>query len=154
MAVIAGGAVLTKNFVRRRFPQLAEDAHNDATRFAYGVIGFVYAFFVRFMVSALWSQINTEDGQARNEGAPALQLVRDLTVFEPPDRDRMWRALLDYKRAALTGWPITARGGQYPEPMLPCSISTSSTSMYNRATMPKRLSSLHLSATCKAELGA
>lgn len=113
--LVAGGAVLIQMIVRRRFPKLTQDAHNDATRFAYGVIGFVYAFFVGFMVSALWSQINNEDGQARREGAAAIQLARDLTVFDTADRDRIRLALLQYERAAVAEWPIAASGSDYPQ---------------------------------------
>ena len=46
IVVVAGGAVLILLFVRRRFPGLNGDEHNDATRFAFGVVGFVFAFFV------------------------------------------------------------------------------------------------------------
>jgi hypothetical protein len=111
LILIAGGGVLAQKVLRRRYPQLAGDAHNDATRFAFGVICFVYAFFVGFMASALWSQINTEDDQARTEGAAAVQLARDSTVFDKPDSDRIHQALLDYERAALTEWPTVANGG-------------------------------------------
>ncbi|ABL06605.1 DUF4239 domain-containing protein [Mycobacterium ulcerans] len=113
--LVAGGAVLIQMIVRRRFPKLIQDAHNDATRFAYGVIGFVYAFFVGFMVSALWSQINNEDSQARSEGAAAIQLARDLTVFDTADRDRIRLALLQYERAAVAEWHIAASGSDYPQ---------------------------------------
>ncbi len=112
---IAGGAVLTQILVRRRFPKLTEGAHNDPTRFAYGVVGFVYAFFVGFVVSAMWSQINTEDGQARNEAVAGIQLARDLTVFDKADGDRIRQALLEYERAAVSEWPVAASGHAYPE---------------------------------------
>jgi hypothetical protein len=107
VVLIAGGAVLTQKFVRRRFPKLAGDAHNDVTRFAYGVVGFV--------VSAMWNQINTEDGQARDEGVSGVQLARDLTVFDKADSERVRQALLDYERAAVAEWPVAAVGHAYPE---------------------------------------
>ena len=44
--LIAGGAALIQRYVRRRFPVIKGDAHNDVTKFTYGFIGFVYAFFV------------------------------------------------------------------------------------------------------------
>ncbi|OBA58822.1 hypothetical protein A5647_19685 [Mycobacterium sp. 1100029.7] len=112
VVLIAGGAVLAQKILRRRYPRLAGDAHNDATRFAFGVICFVYAFFVGFMASALWSQINAEDDQARTEGAAAIQLARDSTVFEKVDGDRIRQALLDYEHAALAEWPVVANGGR------------------------------------------
>jgi hypothetical protein len=111
VVVIAGGAVLIEKFVRRRYPQLSEDGHNDATRFAFGMVCLVYAFFVGFTASALWSQINGEDEQARTEGAAGVQLARDRTVFDPADSDRIRQALLDYERAALVEWPKAAAGG-------------------------------------------
>ncbi len=111
---IAGGAVLVRKFIRRKFPQLADGVHNDATRFAYGVVGFVYAFFIGFIVSGMWSQINTEDGQARDEGTAGIQLARDLTAFDQHDADRIRPALLDYERAALAEWPLAVRGYEYP----------------------------------------
>ncbi len=115
MVFIAGGAVLVQILVRRRFPKLVEDAHNDATRFVYGVVGFIYAFLVGFVVSAMWSQVAIEDGQARDEGVAGLQLTRDLVVFDKPDSDRLRQALLEYERTALAEWPVAARGEAYPE---------------------------------------
>ncbi|MGO9510698.1 MAG: hypothetical protein ACLPXZ_26475 [Mycobacterium sp.] len=116
MVLIVGGAVLLQKILRSRYPRFAGDAHNDATRFAFGAICFVYAFFVGFMASALWSQINTEDDQVRNEAAAGVQLARDRSVFDAPDSDRIRQTLLDYHRAALAEWPIVANGGQaYPE---------------------------------------
>lgn len=111
LILIAGGAVLLQTLLRRRFPRLSGDTHNDATRFAFGVICFVYAFFIGFMASALWSQINAEDEQARNEGAAGVQLARDRTVFDSADSDRIREALLAYERAALAEWPMVANGG-------------------------------------------
>ncbi|OBH43191.1 DUF4239 domain-containing protein [Mycobacterium mantenii] len=110
LVIVAGGAVLAQIIVRRRYPGLAADAHNDATRFAFGVICLVYAFFVGFMASGLWSQINAEDEQVRTEGAAAVQLARDSTVFDKPDSDRIRQALLEYEHAALAEWPVVADG--------------------------------------------
>ena len=73
IVVVAGGAVLIQLFVRRRFPGLRSDEHNDATRFAFGVVGFVFAFFVGFVVSAMWGQINNADGKTRIEGAAGVR---------------------------------------------------------------------------------
>jgi hypothetical protein len=113
--VIAGGAVLIQRFIRRRFPQLTQDAHNDVTKFAYGVIGFVYAFFVGFVVSAMWGQIGNADAQARIEGAAGVQLANDQTVFDKADRDRLRQSLLDFENAAVIEWPVAASGQSYPE---------------------------------------
>jgi hypothetical protein len=113
--VIAGGAVLIQRFVRRRFPRLTQDAHNDVTKFAYGVIGFVYAFFVGFVVSAMWGQIGNADAKARIEGAAGVQLAKDLNVFEQADRDRLRQSLVDFQNAAVIEWPRAASGQSYPE---------------------------------------
>ena len=113
--VVAGGAVLVQLIVRRRFPGLRKDEHNDPMRFAFGVVGFVFAFFVGFVVSAMWGQINSADGKSRIEGATAVQMARDLTFFDKPDSDRLRQSMLDYERAALAEWPIAASGGSYPE---------------------------------------
>jgi Protein of unknown function (DUF4239) len=115
IVVVAGGAVLILLFVRRRFPGLNGDEHNDATRFAFGVVGFVFAFFVGFVVSAMWGQINGADGKSRIEGAAGVQLARDVPVFDKADSDRIRQSLLDYGRAAVTEWPVAASGGSYPE---------------------------------------
>jgi hypothetical protein len=109
--VLAGGAVLIQRFVRRRFPRLTQDAHNDVTKFAYGVIGFVYAFFIGFVVSAMWGQIGNADAKARIEGAAGVQLAKDLTVFEQADRGRVRQSLVDFANAAVIEWPL-ATGGQ------------------------------------------
>lgn len=115
IVVVAGGAVLIQLFVRRRFPGLRRDEHNDATRFAFGVVGFVFAFFVGFVVSAMWGQIGNADSKARIEGAAGVQLARDLTVFDKADSDRIRQSLLEYERAAVTEWPVAASGGSFPE---------------------------------------
>ena len=111
VVLIAGGSMLALKVLRRRNPQRAGDGHNDATRFVFGLICLVYAFFFGFMASALWSQINTEDEQARTEGAAAVQLARDSTVLDKAGSDRIRAALLDYERAALAEWPVVANGG-------------------------------------------
>lgn len=112
--LIAGGAVLLQRFVRGRFPHLAGEDHNDVTRFAYGVIGFAYAFFIGFVVSAMWGHINTADTNARAEGAVALQLVTDTAVFAEADGERLRAQLLSYGRAALSEWQ-EAGGHKTPE---------------------------------------
>ena len=82
ISLVAGGAVLIQRYVRRRFPDLKGDAHNDATKFTYGFIGFVYAFFVGFVVSSMRGQNNAADANARAEGAAAVQMARDAVVFD------------------------------------------------------------------------
>ena len=111
----AGGAVLALMYVRHRLPGVRGDERSEVTQFSFMLVGFVYAFFIGFVVSAMWSQINTEDGQARNEGAAGVQLARDLTVFDKADSDRIRESLLDYERAAVTEWPLAARGQSFPE---------------------------------------
>ncbi|MCV7430767.1 bestrophin-like domain [Mycolicibacterium bacteremicum] len=103
--LIAGGAVLLQRTVRRRFPHLQGEDHNDVTRFTYGVIGFVYAFFIGFVVSSMWGHINTADANARAEGAAAVQLARDAAAFADDDAARVRAALTAYGRAALAEWP-------------------------------------------------
>jgi hypothetical protein len=104
IALIAGGALLLLTYVRRRFPVLKEDAHNDATKFTYGFIGFVYAFFIGFVVSSMWGQNNAADGNARAEGAAAAQMARDAVVFDTADKGRIRQSLLAYEHAAITEW--------------------------------------------------
>jgi hypothetical protein len=104
IAVIAGGAILMRRFLRRRYPALARDEHNDITKFTYGFIGFVYAFFIGFVVSAMWGQINTADGNARNEGAAAVQIATNSAVFDAPDRERVRQSLLAYEHSAVDEW--------------------------------------------------
>ncbi len=113
--VVVGAAVLLQLYVRRRFPTLRGEEHNDVTRFAFGVVGFVFAFFIGFVVSAMWGQINAADDRARVEGAAGVQLARDLTVFDKPDSDRIRQSLLDYERAAIAEWGEAASGRSYPE---------------------------------------
>jgi Protein of unknown function (DUF4239) len=115
IVLVAGGAVLIQSYVRHRFPGLKGDQHNDATKFAFGVVGFVFAFFVGFVVSAMWGQINSADGKSRTEGAAGVQLARDLTVFDKADSDRIRQSLLEYERAALAEWPVAARGRSFDE---------------------------------------
>lgn len=104
VVLVAGGAVLIQRTVRRRFPALAAGDHNDVTKFTYGFIGFVYAFFIGFVVSSIWSQINAADGAARAEGAAAVQMARDATVFDTADAARARESLLAYELAAIAEW--------------------------------------------------
>ncbi len=110
IVLIAGGAVLIQTYFRRRFPVLTGDEHNDVIKFTYGFIGFVYAFFIGFVVSAMWGQINAADGEARAEGAAAVQMARDAVVFDTADRDRIRRSLLTYEQAAIAEWPRAGAG--------------------------------------------
>jgi hypothetical protein len=105
IVVIAGGAALIQWYVRRRFPALKGDEHNDGTKFTYGFIGFFYAFFIGFVVNSMWGQNNAADGYARAEGAAAVQMARDAAVFDAPDRDRIRTSLLRYEQAAIAEWP-------------------------------------------------
>lgn len=111
----AGGAVLLQMVVRRKFPNLKGEEHNDVIRFAFGVIGFVFAFFIGFVVSAMWGQINDADGRARTEGAAGVQLARDTNVFDGADRDRIRDSLLKYEQAAIAEWNEAASGRSFPE---------------------------------------
>jgi Protein of unknown function (DUF4239) len=115
IVVVAGAAVLIQLLIRRRFPPSRNDEYNDATKFAFGVVGFVFAFFVGFVVSAMWGQINNADGKARMEGSAGVQMARDVAVFEKADGDRIRQSLLEYERAATAEWPVAANGGSYPE---------------------------------------
>jgi hypothetical protein len=73
VAVTTGLAMAVQIFVRRRYPKLRGEEHNDVTKFAFGVVGFVFAFFIGFVVSAMWGQINDADGRARTEGAAGVE---------------------------------------------------------------------------------
>jgi hypothetical protein len=115
IVVVAGGSVLIQTLVRRKFPSLKGEEHNDVIRFAFGVVGFVFAFFLGFVVSAMWGQIGDADARSRTEGAAGVQLARNASVFDQPDRDRIRTALLDYHQAALVEWNENAKGAAYPE---------------------------------------
>ena len=114
IVVVAGGAVLIQTFVRRKFPSLKGEEHNDVIKFAFGVIGFVFAFFLGFVVSAMWGQIGDADGRARSEGAAGVQLARNAMVFDQPASDGIRKALLEYEQAALVEWKENSKGGSYP----------------------------------------
>ena len=115
IAVVTGGAIAVQIFVRRRYPNLRTEEHNDVTKFAFGVVGFVFAFFIGFVVSAMWGQINDADGRARTEGAAAVELARSYHVFDQPERDRIRQSLIDYESAAVTEWNEAASGRHFPE---------------------------------------
>ncbi|AKK29198.1 DUF4239 domain-containing protein [Mycobacterium sp. EPa45] len=102
--VVAGGGILLVAGVRRRFPALTRDEHNDVTKFTYSFIGFIYAFFIGFIVSSMWGQINAADANARAEGAAALEMARGASAFDSADGDRIRQGLLSYERAAITEW--------------------------------------------------
>lgn len=108
--LITGGALVLQMLLRRRFAWLRGDEHNDVAKFTYGVIGFVYAFFFGFMVSAMWGQISAADAQARIEGAAGVQLARDAEVFGQSDAARIRASLLEYEKAAIVEWPKAVTG--------------------------------------------
>ncbi|MDQ1531437.1 MAG: hypothetical protein QOE37_1542 [Microbacteriaceae bacterium] len=111
---VTGLSVLVQIFVRRRFPGLAGEQHNDVLRIAAGVIVLVFTFFIGFVVSARWSEISAADGRARAEGASGVQLANRLHVFGEPDSERIRVALLQYEEAAVIEWDVAASGGSYP----------------------------------------
>lgn len=111
---VAGLSVLVQILVRRRFPGLAGEQHNDVLRFAAGVIVLVFTFFIAFVVSARWSEINDADERARAEGAAGVQLADRLQFFAEPDSERIRAALLQYEEAAVIEWDVAASGGSYP----------------------------------------
>ena len=115
VAGTAGTAILAQAVVRRRFPGLRGDEHNDVTKFAFGVVGFVFAFFIGFVVSAMWGQISHADTLVRTEGTAGAQLARDSHIFDQPDQDRIRQSLLDYERAAITEWDEINEGRPSPE---------------------------------------
>ncbi|KDE98921.1 hypothetical protein Y900_008145 [Mycolicibacterium aromaticivorans JS19b1 = JCM 16368] len=104
IVVIAGGAMLIARVIRRRFPALTRDEHNDVTKFTYTFIGFIYAFLIGFMSSSMWGQISAADANARAEGAAAIEMARDLVAFDKSDADRLRRSLLDYEKSAIAEW--------------------------------------------------
>lgn len=110
IVVVVGTAIATQAYLRRRFPKLTSDAHNDVTKFAFGVVAFVFAFFLGFLTSNLWGQISAADGKVRGEGAAGVQLARDSTAFDKADGDRVRQRMLDYGRAAEAEWPLAAEG--------------------------------------------
>ena len=115
IVIISGGSVLIAVLLRKRFPRLTQDEHNDSLKFGYGVIGFVYAFFIGFVVSAMWGQVNDADAVVRTEGMSGVQLARDSSVFDAADTGRIRQALLGYERAIEAEWPLAARGRSMPE---------------------------------------
>jgi hypothetical protein len=115
IVVVAGGAVHIQRYVRHRFPVLTSDAHNDVTKFTYGFIGFVYAFFIGFVVSSMWGQINVADANIHAEAAAAVQMASDSTLFEKADGDRVRQSLLAYERAAVAEWDTLGEVASSPE---------------------------------------
>jgi len=114
--LIVGLSIAVRSLVRRRFPQLSGETHNDVTKFAFGVVAFVFAFFMSFLASSLWDQISGLGGTDEGvliEGATGVQLARDSTVFDTADRDRIRQSLLDYGHAAEAEWPLAA-GKRWP----------------------------------------
>jgi len=111
---VVGVSIAVQAFVRHRFPTLNGGEHNDVTKFVFGVVSFVFAFFIGFLVSNLWGQISTADALARGEGTAGVQLARDSTVFDKADGDRIQQSLLDYELAAEAEWPLAATGRSSP----------------------------------------
>lgn len=113
IVLVAGGAMLLVTVIRRRFPALTRDEHNDVTKFTYGFIGFIYAFFIGFVVSSMWGQDNAADANARAEGAAAVEMARNLDAFPKADSDHIRQSLLAYEQAAIAEWD-DGRGSRTP----------------------------------------
>ena len=107
----------------------------------------MYAFFVGFVVSAMWGQIGNADSKARIEGAAAVQLANDLTVFDKADGDRVRQSLVDFENAALMEWPLAASGQSYPEADSALRRLYTAYTQSSRRTRFKRQSSVLLSQT-------
>lgn len=115
IVLIVGCSLLALKFVRRRFPGLRGDERSEVTQFAFMFVGFVYAFFVGFVVSSTWGQFNSADDEMRAEAATGVQMAMDLTVFDKSDSDRIRQSLLEYENAAVAEWPLAASGDSLPE---------------------------------------
>ncbi len=102
--LVVGGALLIQMWIRRRFPALRRDEHNDVTAFTNGFVKLVYAFFIGFLVSSMWGQINTADDATHAEGTAAAQMAQDAALFDTPDRERVRHSLLAYEQAAIAEW--------------------------------------------------
>ncbi|MBO0675880.1 DUF4239 domain-containing protein [Mycolicibacterium sp. S2-37] len=109
VVIVAGGGVLVQTYVRRRFTALTGDEHKDVTKFTYSFIGFIYAFFIGFVVSSMWGAINSADTDARSEGATAVQMATAAEFFTPADTERIRSALRAYESAAIAEWSETTR---------------------------------------------
>ena len=104
-----------KILVRRQFPKLKGDSHNDVTRFAFGVIGFVYAFFIGFSPTRCGVRSTAPTPRRQPRDRPRCQLAKNLTAFDKADSDRIRQSLLEYEHAAAIEWILVARGQSYPE---------------------------------------
>ena len=104
IVAIAGGAILLTKGVRRQFPALTRDEHNDVTKFTYTFIGFIYAFLIGFISSSMWGQISAADANARAEGAAAVEMARDADAFAEDDASRIRQSLLNYEKSAIAEW--------------------------------------------------
>lgn len=107
---ITGTTIAVLALVRRRFPKLADGAHNDIAKSGFGVVGPVWGFMVAFIVGALWGQVGDADAVVRAEGAAAIQIARELDAFGQADSDRIRESLLAYQNAALDEWPEAIDG--------------------------------------------
>ena len=138
ITVVAGGAVLIQRIVRRRFTNLKGEEHNDVIKFAFGVIGFVFAFFVGFVVSAMWGQIGDADGRARSEGAAGVQLVRDASVFEQADKTEFGKRCSNTSRPHWSNGTKPRRAIHTPRPTTRCPDSIRRTTASKRGRTPRR----------------
>jgi hypothetical protein len=111
---ITVGTIGALALVRRRFPRLADGAHNDIAKSGFGVVGPVWGFMIGFIVSALWGQVGDADTVVRAEGAAAVQIARELSAFEQADGDRIRERLVAYEQAAIDEWPEAINGRATP----------------------------------------
>ncbi len=114
VVVIMGGGVAALTYVRRRFPHLAEGAHNDIAKSGFGVVGPVWGFLIAFIVGALWGQVGDADQLVRTEGSAAIGIAGELPAMADSDADRVRASLLAYEHAALDEWPQAVDGRTTP----------------------------------------
>ena len=73
---------------------------------------FPVRFFIGFLVSAMWGQINTADSDARAEGAAAVQMATDAGAFEPADRDGSGRVCWHTNKPSSPSGSVTTPVGR------------------------------------------
>ncbi|MFI8932671.1 DUF4239 domain-containing protein [Streptomyces sp. NPDC053474] len=115
VAMVVGGilalSLVGSELAHRRWPSLAEGAHNDMVGVVLSVFGAIYGIILAFVVVTLWTQLEEAEAVVSTEASDLEQVVRNVRAFPPAERSQMEAAVSVYVHAVVERqWPLMRAG--------------------------------------------